>query len=49
MVWGAFAGSSMSNLVVIPPGQRKAVDFIDIVYEGALLGFVGAVSNAIIK
>jgi hypothetical protein len=48
MVWGAFAGSSMADLVVIPPGQRKAVDFIDIVYEGALLGFVGAVSYDIL-
>lgn len=46
MVWGAFVGSSMSNLVVIPPGQSKAVDFIDIVYKGELLGFLGTTTNA---
>jgi hypothetical protein len=38
----------MSNLTVIPPGQRKVVDFVNIVYEGAHLGFVRAVLNAIL-
>jgi len=46
MVWGAFSGSSMSNLVVIPPGQNKSVDFVEIVYKGELLGFLGQTSNA---
>jgi len=46
MVWGAFVGSSMSNLVVIPPGQNKAVDFIEVVYKGELLGFLGETANA---
>lgn len=46
MVWGAFIGSSMSNLVVIPQGQSKAVDFINIVYKGELLGFLGTTTNA---
>jgi hypothetical protein len=27
---------------------RKSVDFVSIIYEGALLGFVGAVSNVIL-
>jgi hypothetical protein len=46
MVLGASVESSMSNLVVIPPGQSKAVDFIDIVYKGELLGFLGTTTNA---
>jgi hypothetical protein len=46
MVWGAFVGSSMSNLVVIPAGERKAVNFIEIVYKGELLGFLAETSNA---
>lgn len=46
MVWGAFVESSMSNLVVIPPGQSKAVDFIEVVYKGELLGFLAQTSNA---
>lgn len=40
MVWSAFSGSFVSNLVVIPPGHRKAVDFVDIIYEGALLALL---------
>lgn len=43
---GAFVGSSTSDLVVIPPGQNKAVDFVEIVYNGELLGFLGQTSNA---
>lgn len=46
MVWGAFVGSSMSNLVVIPRGQSKAVDFIELVYKGELLGFLGQTAHA---
>ena len=48
MVWGAFAGSSTSNLTVIPAGERKAVNFVDLVYEKELLGFIPALSNAIL-
>lgn len=46
MVWGGFVRSSMSNLVVIPAGERKAVNFVEIVYEGELLGFLAETSNA---
>lgn len=46
MVWGAFVGSSISNLVVIPSGENKAVDFIEVVYKGELLGFLWETPNA---
>ncbi|OAQ26784.1 hypothetical protein K457DRAFT_674298 [Linnemannia elongata AG-77] len=36
----------MSNLAVIPPGQNKAVDFIEVVYKGELLGFLWETANA---
>jgi transposase len=36
MVWGAFTSSSKSNLVLIPPNKRTAVDFVDVVYESGL-------------
>lgn len=45
---GAFVGSSMSNLVVIPLGQSKAVDFIELVYKGEPLCFMTETSNAIL-
>lgn len=48
MVWSAFVGSSKPNFTVIPPGQRIAVDFVNIIYEGVLLALVAEVSNAIL-
>lgn len=48
MVWGAFPGSQKSDIVHIPPDQRTAVDFVDLVYNGALLGFLGEISGGIL-
>ena len=45
IVWGTFVGSSMSNRVVTPPGQSKTVGFIEVVYKGELLSFLGETSN----
>ena len=39
MVWGAFTGYDKSPIVVMPPGERSARDFVRIVYEGTLSGF----------
>lgn len=38
----------MSNLVIIPPGERKAVNFVNLIYNGELLGFMAQVSNALL-
>ncbi|MBW0462632.1 hypothetical protein O181_002347 [Austropuccinia psidii MF-1] len=40
MVWGALCGPIQSELIVIPPGQCRAVDFIENVYEPGLLPFM---------
>ncbi|MBW0541186.1 hypothetical protein O181_080901 [Austropuccinia psidii MF-1] len=40
MVWGALCGPIQSELILMPPGQRRAVDFIENVYEPALLPFM---------
>jgi hypothetical protein len=39
MVWGAFTGFEKSPLVIIPPTERSAVDFVYLVYVGTLSGF----------
>jgi transposase len=36
MVWGAFTATSKSNLIQMPVGRRKAVDFTEIIYDGEL-------------
>jgi transposase len=40
MVWGAFFGTTRAPLTIIPPGQRKATQFIKNVYENALIPFL---------
>ncbi|MBW0568125.1 hypothetical protein O181_107840 [Austropuccinia psidii MF-1] len=40
MVWGALCGPIQSELILMPPGQRRAVDFIENVYELGLLPFM---------
>jgi len=39
MVWGAFSGFDKSPLIIIPPQNRSASDFVDLIYEGTLSGF----------
>lgn len=39
MVWGAFTGFDKSPLVIMPQGERTAIDFVHNVYEGTLSGF----------
>lgn len=48
MIWGAFAGSQQSELVFIPKDQRTAKDFIELVYDGELLRFLGSISGGIL-
>ncbi|MBW0528663.1 hypothetical protein O181_068378 [Austropuccinia psidii MF-1] len=40
MIWGAICGPIQSELIIMPPGQRRAVDFIDNIYEPGLLPFM---------
>ena len=39
MVWGAFSGYDKCSLVIVPSSKKTAVDFVDFIYKGALLGF----------
>ena len=39
MVWRAFIAFTKCYLVLIPPEKRKALDFVDVVYESALEHF----------
>ncbi|MBW0582035.1 hypothetical protein O181_121750 [Austropuccinia psidii MF-1] len=40
MIWGAICGLIQSKLIIMPPGQHRALDFIDNVYEPGLLLFM---------
>ncbi|MBW0462479.1 hypothetical protein O181_002194 [Austropuccinia psidii MF-1] len=40
MVWRALCGLIQSELIVMPPGQCQAIDFIENVYEPGLLPFM---------
>ena len=40
MVWGSFFSNKKGPLIVVPPGQRKATDFIENVYKKALIPFL---------
>ncbi|MBW0485050.1 hypothetical protein O181_024765 [Austropuccinia psidii MF-1] len=40
MIWGAICGPIQSKLIIMPLGQRRAVDFINNVYEPGLLPFM---------
>lgn len=39
----------MSHLVHIPPGQRTAADFVNLIYEGELFAFMEALANAVLQ
>ncbi|MBW0564181.1 hypothetical protein O181_103896 [Austropuccinia psidii MF-1] len=40
MIWGAIRGPIQSKLIIMPPGQRRAVDFINNIYEPGLFLFM---------
>lgn len=48
MIWGGFGGDKKSELVFMPKDRRKAIDFVELVYDGHLLQFMGQVSRAIL-
>ena len=48
MVWGAICGGRKSPLVVMPKNKRTSQDFVNIVYEPALLDFYQSIPNAIL-
>ena len=48
MIWGGFGGDKKSELVFMPKDRRKAIDFVELVYDGHLLQFMGQVSYAIL-
>jgi len=39
MVWGAFIGFNKSLLVIIPQGERSAIEFVYIIYKSTLNEF----------
>ena len=48
MIWGGFGGDKKSELVFMPKDRRKTIDFVELVYDGHLLQFMGQVSHAIL-
>ncbi|MBW0549836.1 hypothetical protein O181_089551 [Austropuccinia psidii MF-1] len=40
MIWGAICGPIQSELIIMPLGQRRAMDFINNVYKPGLLLFM---------
>jgi hypothetical protein len=48
MIWAAFSGDKKSSLVYFPPDKRKAVDFVELVYKGELLGFLVEINEGIL-
>ncbi|MBW0499531.1 hypothetical protein O181_039246 [Austropuccinia psidii MF-1] len=40
MIWGAFCSLFQSQIIIPPPGQQQAQDFINNVYEPGLLPFL---------
>jgi hypothetical protein len=48
MIWGGFAGDKKSKLVFMPKDQCKASNFVELVYDGQLLYFMGKVSLIIL-
>ena len=43
MVWGSFFGNTKGPITVVPPGQRKASDFIKNIYKPTLIPFINQV------
>ena len=39
MVFSTFSSFNKCHLVIIPQGERNAIHFVNIVYEGTLIGF----------
>jgi hypothetical protein len=37
MIWGGFVGEHKSELVFMPRNRRKAIDFVELVYDSQLL------------
>ena len=48
MIWGAFAGQQKSELVFMPKSQRSAKDFVEVVYNGELIHFMGRVPEGVL-
>jgi hypothetical protein len=48
MIWGGFARDKKSKLVFMPKDQCKASNFVELVYDGQLLYFMGKVSLIIL-
>ena len=45
MIWGAFTSYSKSDLVLIPPNKRTALDFVDVVYTSGLESYYKGYNN----
>ncbi|MBW0486401.1 hypothetical protein O181_026116 [Austropuccinia psidii MF-1] len=46
MVWGVICGPIQSELIIMPVGKQKVVDFIDNVYHVGLLPFINKLVKA---
>ena len=36
MIWDAFAGERILQMVIMPPQHRTATDFVNLIYDAAL-------------
>jgi len=45
MIWDTFAGGQKSRLVFMPKNRHFARDFVEVVYDGELLHFIGKVPH----
>ena len=48
MTWGTFAEGQKSELVFMPKSRRSAKDFVEVVYDGELVHFMGRVPQGVI-
>lgn len=48
MIWEGFGGDKKSEPVFMPKDRRKAIDFVELVYDGHVVQFAGQDSRAIL-
>jgi hypothetical protein len=48
MIWAAFASNQKSRIVFMPKDQRKASDFVELVYNGELIHFLTSNPSGVI-
>jgi hypothetical protein len=48
MIWAAFAGNQKSRIVFMPKDRWKALDFVDLVYNGEFIHFLTSGPSGVI-